>query len=96
MVPSQIKVINQKELFIRWDDRYESKIELAKLRRFCPCATCVSILESQSSKFIPLFTSDQVTISKISQVGSYAIGIVWKDGHSTGIYEFPYLRSLMQ
>ncbi len=96
MVPSKIKVINQKELFIKWDDGFESKIELAKLRRFCPCATCSSFLESQSSKFIPLFSSDQITISKITEVGSYAIGIVWKDNHSTGIYEFPYLRSLMQ
>ncbi len=96
MIPSKIKVINQKELFIRWDDGHKSKIDLAKLRRLCPCATCVSFLESQSPKFIPLYTSDQITVSGITEVGSYAIGIVWKDGHNTGIYEFPYLRSLMQ
>ena len=96
MIPSQIKVINQKKLFIKWDDGNESQIELVKLRRYCPCATCVSFLESQSSKFIPLYTSDQITVSKIVEVGSYAIGIVWMDGHNTGIYEFPYLKNLMQ
>ena len=96
MAPSQIKVINHKDLFIKWDDGYESAVELAKVRRFCPCATCVSFIENQSSKFIPLFTSDQITVSKIVEVGSYAVGIVWNDGHNTGIYEFPYLRLLMQ
>ncbi len=96
MIPVEIKINKQKNLFIKWDDGYESEIELVRVRRACPCATCTSFLENQSTMFIPLFSSDQVAVSKIVEVGSYAIGIVWKDGHSTGIYEFPYLRSLMQ
>jgi len=29
-----------------------------------------------------------------SLVGSYALQITWADGHSTGIYDFGYLRSI--
>lgn len=27
-------------------------------------------------------------------VGRYALQIFWSDGHSTGIYTFPYLREI--
>jgi DUF971 family protein len=30
----------------------------------------------------------------VSQVGNYALNLVWKDGHQTGIYTFEFLRSL--
>lgn len=35
-----------------------------------------------------------VTITAIEAVGSYAIQIVFSDGHRTGIYSFTYLREL--
>ncbi len=94
MNPLQIKVIHKKELYIKWDDQTESNITLKKLRRFCPCATCAEEREKQSRTFIPLFPENQITLTNIGMVGSYAIQITWKDGHSTGIYEFPYLRQL--
>lgn len=92
MKPVLIKVHNQKELLINWDDNTVTKIELKKLRRFCPCATCAMNRESESKTYIPLFTSDQIKVLRIFEVGSYAIGITWNDGHNTGIYEFPYLN----
>lgn len=94
MKPDIIKIVDSKELFIKWDDKTESIIPLQKLRRFCPCATCQSFREMQSKNYIPLFYDDQISIKAISEVGSYAISIIWKDGHSTGIYEFPYLKKL--
>jgi DUF971 family protein len=33
-------------------------------------------------------------LREIEQVGNYALGLTWSDGHSTGIYSFRYLRSL--
>ncbi len=94
MKPVIIKVLGQKELLINWDDETETKIELKKLRRLCPCATCATNREEQSESYIPLFSSDQIKVSRIFEVGSYAIGITWNDGHNTGIYEFPYLNYL--
>ena len=94
MRPVQVKVVDKKKLFIKWDDETESEIGLEKLRKFCPCATCLTEREKQSKTYIPILTENQVKIVNINQVGSYAIGITWKDGHNTGIYEFQFLKNL--
>lgn len=94
MQPVQIKIIGKKNLFIKWNDGKESMISLEKLRKFCPCAICLSEREKQSKTFIPILMESQVKVAEIKPVGSYAVSVVWKDGHSTGIYEYPYLRKL--
>ena len=33
-------------------------------------------------------------IKSIDVVGDYAIKIIWKDGHDTGIYSWTYLKTL--
>jgi DUF971 family protein len=33
-------------------------------------------------------------LKEIEQVGNYAIGLAWADGHRGGIYSFEYLREL--
>ncbi|MFZ0454708.1 MAG: DUF971 domain-containing protein [Ignavibacteriaceae bacterium] len=96
MVPVQIKIAEKKNLKIKWDDDSESLIEIKKLRRFCPCATCASEREEQGKYYIPLISEDQTSIKNIEQVGNYAIGITWKDGHNTGIYEYGFLRKLSE
>lgn len=94
MSPVKIKILEGKNLFIKWDDNSESLIRLKKLRKFCPCATCITIRERQSKTYIPIFNENQIKISNISVVGNYAIGIAWKDGHNTGIYEYAFLKNL--
>ncbi len=96
MIPVQIKITDKKNLKINWDDDSESLIEIKKLRRFCPCATCVSEREEQGKYYIPLISEEQTIIKNIEQVGNYAIGITWKDGHNTGIYEYGFLRKLSE
>ncbi len=96
MLPIQIKIIGNKDLYVKWDDNSESVINFMKLRKFCPCATCASEREEQSETFIPIFSGNQITVKSIQQVGSYAISIHWKDGHNTGIFEFPFLKSLAE
>jgi DUF971 family protein len=91
-----IRVINQAKLLLKWDDNSEFSIPLNKLRKFCPCATCMTEREKQSKTYIPIFHSGQTKIIKISKVGNYAIGIHWEDGHNTGIYEFPFLKNLSE
>ncbi|HSP87762.1 MAG TPA: DUF971 domain-containing protein [Ignavibacteriaceae bacterium] len=94
MIPVQIKIVDKKILFIKWKDESESTIDLIKLRRLCPCATCLTERERQSKSYIPLLNENQLKVTNINQVGSYAIGISWKDGHNTGIYEYPFLKKL--
>lgn len=89
-------VREKKELFIRWDDSVDTKVELKTLRKLCPCASCSEQRLNQSLSYIPLYFEDQIKVDKIIEIGSYAIGISWKDGHNTGIYEFPLLRQISQ
>lgn len=95
LFPKQIKLSENKDkLLIRWNDDTEQMVTLMKLRKLCPCATCLTEKENQSPTYIPLFAENQIRIKSINQVGSYAITIIWQDGHNTGIYEFPYLRMI--
>jgi DUF971 family protein len=94
MIPVQVKIVEKKTLFIKWKDESESTIDLIKLRMLCPCATCLTERERQSKSYIPLLNENQLRVTNINQVGSYAIGISWKDGHNTGIYEYPFLKKL--
>lgn len=93
--PKQIKLSEKKDsLIIHWSNDSNQSISLLKLRKLCPCATCLTDKENQSPNYIPLFAENQIKIKSINQVGSYAITIVWQDGHNTGIYEFPYLKMI--
>ncbi|MFA3781995.1 DUF971 domain-containing protein [Melioribacteraceae bacterium 4301-Me] len=94
MLPVQIKVIEKKYLHIKWDDNTESKIKLANLRKYCPCANCTGEKENQSLSYIPIYSNEQLTITSINIVGNYALNIIWKDGHNTGIYEFNFLKNI--
>ncbi len=96
MKPEKIKVKGQKLLEIGWSDGSVSAIELMKLRRLCPCASCLAEREKESKSYIPLFFGDQLKIASIAEVGNYGLQIGWKDGHNTGIYEYPYLTKLAQ
>ena len=49
-------------------------------------------VKEQSKTYIPIFNQNQIAISNLKIVGNYAISISWKDGHDTGIYEFPFLK----
>lgn len=96
MQPLQIKIVEDRDIYIRWSDNSESLINLMKMRKLCPCATCASEREEQSKTYIPLFAGDQIKVKSINQVGSYAISISWKDGHNTGIFEYPFLKYLAE
>ncbi|HKB87626.1 MAG TPA: DUF971 domain-containing protein [Ignavibacteriaceae bacterium] len=92
--PVKIKLKESIGLYIKWEDNTETSIPIDMLRRLCPCASCVIERERESKSYIPIFSRDQVTVTSIKSVGSYALAITWKDGHSTGIYEYSYLKIL--
>lgn len=96
MTPIKIKLLDQKELQIIWDDNSEDVLSLKDLRKFCPCATCLAEREKQSKMFIPIYSANQVTIRNIKQMGNYAVQIEWKDGHNTGIYEYKFLKKFAE
>lgn len=94
MLPTSIKSADKEFLQIEWNDDDVSKIKLSTLRLSCPCAVCESEKENRSQKYIPIFSKDELTITDIKIIGNYALGITWKDGHNSGIYEFDYLKKI--
>ncbi len=96
MSPKKIQIKEKKFLIVDWDDNSNSAIKLYNLRHYCPCAICNAEKEERSKTYIPIYSNEQLTVSQISMVGQYAVGITWKDGHNTGIYEFKELLKLSE
>jgi DUF971 family protein len=96
MKPVNIQQI-ENELAIKWDDGGESYISLERLRRHCPCASCKGEMDIMGNVYKaapkPLPTQ-AFELVRIATVGSYAVQPQWRDGHSSGIFSFEYLRDL--
>jgi DUF971 family protein len=93
----QIKIKDKDKLVIKWNDGAESLITLKYLRDECPCANCKGetvLLKTYRPAKQKLTNPDAYKIKDIQTVGGYAIQITWKDGHSTGIYSWEYLKQL--
>ena len=93
--PKNIQIIGD-ELAVVWIDDTESYFDLEFLRRACPCAACggePDVLGNISRPNVR-YTGDSFKLAGISLVGGYALQPRWRDGHSTGIYSFPYLQRL--
>lgn len=85
-------------LRITWSDGHESPFPLDGLRRACPCAGCAGghdrmgeLPDPEIFRLPPSRRWDTVTVQP---VGSYAIRMVWDDGHEAGIYTWKRLRAL--
>ena len=80
---------NDSELVVLWSSNTETRINLVKLRKLCPCAGC------RGGDFGPLGAmTGHITEAKIQAVqfvGNYAVNISWDDLHNTGIYSFQTL-----
>ena len=96
MRPLDIQPIGN-ELAVKWDDGGESFIPLENLRRACPCAGCKGETDIMGNLYknpeTPL-TAQAFVLTRILNVGGYAIQPVWADGHATGLFSFEYLRQV--
>lgn len=80
-------------LEIVWDDTHRQRLDIALLRRQCPCADCKSLRRQEINVAAPWRPSG---IAEIRPVGAYAAQIIFSDGHDRGIFPWIYLRSLKQ
>jgi DUF971 family protein len=93
--PKNIQQIGE-ELAVQWSDGTESYFGLEMLRRACPCAACggePDVLGNISRPDVN-YTGESFELAGFEIVGGYAVCPRWRDGHSTGIYSFQYLRRL--
>lgn len=91
--PTQIIEESDREISITWSDGAETHYSAARLRRECPCATCVN--EWTGEKILAAdAVPDDISFNQISIVGRYALNFHFSDGHDTGIFSFKYLHDL--
>lgn len=96
MIPTQITLSKPDELTLKWNDGTSTSIQLKVLRDNCPCASCQGetvLLKTYKPAEQPELPGKYV-LKNAQQVGSYALQVVWGDGHQTGIYTWEKLRSL--
>lgn len=95
--PEQIKKSEDGKLLIKWSNGKEGEITLEKLRDECPCVNCKGesvIFDSYIPIKAPFKPAGFYEIKSIEGVGNYAISVVWRDGHDTGIYSWDILYKL--
>ncbi len=90
--PTELKLVDQKRaLHICWDDNRHDTLEAEYLRVESPSAEVQG--HTPAEKQI-VAGKKNVTIRDVVPVGTYAVRIVFSDGHSTGIFTWRYLRKL--
>lgn len=104
--PTKINRNGSEGIIIEWLGGAKNELPSKLLRTNCPCAQCkenrgdtthskpltgkkslLRVVESSNAEH-------ELKLEKIWQVGQYALGMEWADGHSTGIYTFEYLKEL--
>jgi DUF971 family protein len=86
-------------LVITWNTGERHEFPLSHLREACPCVECrgghaFMGMEFASDDILKLTPRRSCTVTEIRPVGSYAICLIWDDGHSTGIYSWEYLHHI--
>jgi DUF971 family protein len=82
---------------LKFSDGLEYDITNKKLRDNCPCASCKGeevLLHRYEPQNKQQVSDAGYILEKAELVGSYAVKLVWKDGHDTGIYSWDFLRKL--
>ena len=87
-------------LVIDWDDGSRSQLTPSQLRKACPCASCQEKKKVAAEKprgVLPILKMEETLPLKIDAmrpVGNYAYGIIFSDGHSSGLFTIEQLSEL--
>ena len=98
--PRRIQISREEgEMVLEWRDGGQSRIGLATLRQYCPCALCGEQRDQQVAEAgLHVLTGEELGVSSevtsVESVGRYAVQIRWTDGPDTGIYTYQTLRRL--
>lgn len=95
LTPLNLQVVGE-ELAIAWNDGTESYIPLQFLREHCPCAGCGGEPDVMGHVEKPevTHTAASFRLRSYQLIGGYAFQPTWEDGHSSGLYTYPYLQRL--
>ena len=91
MAPVEIKIIlSGQAILVSWSDGTSSHISASTLRAKSRSARSLS----QRIKNGGDIHDDNLTIDKVSVVGSYAINVKFSDGYDRGIFPWGMLREI--
>jgi DUF971 family protein len=89
--PSRIQLVDeQTTLKLDWPDGARHRLAATRLRACCRCAGCTAARRQRRAEAVPA----GLTISMVTQVGTYALNIRFSDGHARGIFPWSYLRAI--
>jgi len=78
-------------ILIKMGDGKEIRVGNKKLRISCQCALCVNEFTGQPM-LNPDSVPEDIKVESVAPLGNYAIGIVWSDGHSSGIFPWEHIK----
>lgn len=78
---------SRNELQVTWDDGRVSTLPVPYLRSWCPCASC----QGHGNEVKYLDAPANTSIAGLFEIGAYALGIRFGDGHDDGIYTWEWL-----
>lgn len=84
---------------LTWDDGHEGPISLRALRDACPCAGCKGetvLFRTYVPPEADTSAPGRYVLKGAVPVGSYALKLIWGDGHEMGMYTWEHLRSLCE
>ena len=93
IVPKDIKLLNKSRLMELIYDDYSCQLSYEFLRIHSPSAEVKGHNPSQSTLQL---NKVNIFVKKVELVGSYAIRIIFDDGHETGLYSWEYLEHLVK
>jgi DUF971 family protein len=82
---------------LSWEDGHISIVPLTFLRDSCPCAGCQGetvLLHHYAPAPDTNPHPGKYDLKGAEPVGSYALKLIWADGHEQGLYTWEHLRSL--
>lgn len=77
-------------LAITWPDGFATELSVPYLRAWCPCAAC----QGHSTRIAYQAAPASTAIADLWEVGAYALGVRFSDGHEDGIYSWSWLRKI--
>ena len=91
-LPTEINLHQRSRILeIAYDDGARFKLPCEYLRVYSPSAEVRGHTPDQAKLQIG---KENVNISDLQQIGSYAVKIVFDDGHKSGLYDWQYLYKL--
>ncbi len=93
--PTNIKALQTEQVLeLTWPDNRVDRLPYRHIRSYCPCASCRD--EWSGERILdPRTISPSIKLEGMEGVGNYAVRLVWSEGHSSGLYTWETLRSLI-